>query len=80
MIGFFESRQGGAMARTSARDRSAVRAATRKTSAPRATESTLASGTEEFCRDREFSIATNFIVFSIATGKSLSRQTSQGLL
>ena len=50
------------------------------TSASRAIERAKASETEEFHHDREFSVVTDFVVFSVATGKSLSRHTSQGLL
>ena len=39
-----------------------------------------ADATEEFCRDREFSITTDFLVFSAAIEISLSQQTFQGLL
>ena len=66
--------------RISSRDRSTVRTVARTTSALRATEHARASATVEFHRDREFSIATDFIVFSIVIGKSLLRQTSQGFL
>ena len=46
----------------------------RTTSAPRATECARAGATEEFRRNREFSLMTDFVVFSVTTRKSLSRQ------
>ena len=44
-----------------------------KTSASHAIEHASTGATEEFRRDREFSITTNFVVFSVMTRKSLSR-------
>ena len=36
--------------------------------------------TEDFCRDREFSVATDSSMFFVAIEISLSQLTSQGLL
>ena len=44
-----------------------------QTNALRATESARASAIEDFCRDKEFSIGTDFLVFSIVTKIFLSR-------
>ena len=48
-------------------------AGVRTTSAPRAIECGLAGATKEFRRYREFSIAIDFVVLIVMTGKSLSR-------
>ena len=45
-----------------------------------ATSARSVRATKEFCRDKEFSVATGFITFYVEIEKSLSRQTSQGLL
>ena len=63
--------------RAGARDR---RPGTRATNAPRANERSRVGATEEFRRNRLHSVLCLDREISVATGKSLSRQTSQGFL